>query len=135
VLLPASEIARPDLAAALAARGAEVTTVTAYRTVVGEGGVDLPRLLTGGGVDAVTLASSSAVDGLVTRLEREGGNPARLAAIPLVCIGAATRQTALEHGFEHAIAAERSTLDGLIEALARALGPTDAGGTRWSRVS
>lgn len=135
VLLPASEIARPELANALAARGAEVTTVTAYRTVIGEGGVDLPRLLAGSGVDAITLASSSAVDGLVARLSREGGSPSSLRGVPLVCIGERTRQTALERGLAAAVAAERSTLAGLIEALARRLSPDNAGGATWSRAS
>jgi uroporphyrinogen-III synthase len=135
VLLPASEIARPELATALAARGAEVTTVSAYRTVVGEGGVDLPRLLADGEVDAVTFASSSAVDGLVARLSREGGAPSTLREVPLVCIGERTRQTALERGFDTAVAAERSTLGGLIAALERRLSPDNAGGARWSRAS
>ena len=135
VLLPASEIARPELANALAARGAEVKVVTAYRTVAGEGGVDLPRLLADGGVDAITLASSSAVDGLIARLNREGGSLASLRGVPLVCIGERTRQTALERGLDAAVAAERSTLPGLIEALVRRLSPDNAGGATWSRAS
>jgi uroporphyrinogen-III synthase len=135
VLLPAADIARPDLAALLSERGAAVTTVAAYRTVVGQGGVDLPRLLAGGGVDAVTLASSSAVDGLITRLTAEGGTVALLNDVPMVCIGARTRETALDRGFETAIAAARSTLDGLMEALERVLAPIEEEGAAWSRAS
>jgi uroporphyrinogen-III synthase len=135
VFLPGSEIARPELAAALTERGAAVTAVTAYRTVVGTGGVDLPGLLRDGGVDAAILASSSATEGLVERLNRDGGTVSLLDGLPLVCIGERTRETALKLGLVRASAAERATLDGLIEVLERVLEPTDAGVTRWSRAS
>jgi uroporphyrinogen-III synthase len=69
VLIPQSEIASPDLAEALRAKGAIVTTVTAYRTIAGSGGVNLPALLARGEVDAIVFASSSAVDGFFARLE------------------------------------------------------------------
>jgi uroporphyrinogen-III synthase len=80
VLIPQSEIASPDLAEALRAKGAVVTTVTAYRTVTGSGGVDLPALLARGEVDAVVFASSSAVEGFVARLE--GASRCRVSKLP-----------------------------------------------------
>jgi uroporphyrinogen-III synthase len=134
VLLPASEIADPELALGLTGRGAEVTTVPAYRTVVGAGGVDLPRLLTERRVDAVTLASASAVAGLVARLASEGCDSTLLNDVPLVCIGERTRRAALAHRLEWAVVAERATLEGLIETLERVLARHEDKGARWSRA-
>jgi uroporphyrinogen-III synthase len=82
VLIPQSEIAAPDLAEALRAKGAVVTTVTAYRTVVGSGGVDLPALLARGEIDAVVFASSSAVEGYFARLEGAGDSRDRVSKPP-----------------------------------------------------
>jgi uroporphyrinogen-III synthase len=75
VLIPQSEIAAPDLAEELTAKGAIVTTVTAYRTVTGSGGVDLPALLARNEVDAIVFASSSAVDGFFARLAGRAETP------------------------------------------------------------
>ena len=58
----------------LLANGVEVEAVTAYRTVLGSGGVDVPRLLREGRVDAVVFASPSAVDNMAVRFERENGD-------------------------------------------------------------
>ena len=117
VLIPQSEIATSDLAEALRAKGAIVTVVTAYRTVVGSGGVDLPALLARGEVDAVILASSSAVDRCAERLNREGGNIVSLAGMPIVCIGPGTARIAQGHGLSSLIVPEEQTLAGVIHAL------------------
>ncbi len=76
VLVCQADIARPVLVETLAAGGAAVTSVVAYRTVIGSGGVDLPALLRAGQVDAVTFTSSSTVRNLLIRLDAEGGSAA-----------------------------------------------------------
>jgi uroporphyrinogen-III synthase len=121
VLLPQSEIAPPDLANALSTRGAGVTTVTAYRTVTGQGGVRLTPLLVRGDVDAVTFASSSAVNGFMSRLTGEGSGLDLLAGIPIACIGRSTADTAMAHGFATPIVPVEQTLAGLVDTLELAL--------------
>ncbi|MEP6988553.1 MAG: uroporphyrinogen-III synthase, partial [Chloroflexota bacterium] len=59
VLLPQSAIAEPILATTLSAMEATVTSVIAYQTVIGSGGVDLVMLLRSGDVDTITLTSAS----------------------------------------------------------------------------
>ncbi len=127
VLWPASEIASPEVANLLRQRGAAVTEVTAYRTVTGIGGVDLPRLLRNRQVDAVTFASPSAIDGLIARLQAEGGDLADLDGVVVVCLGPMTQDAALSRGFGHSLMSAAPTLTGLIETLAAAL-PPPAGG-------
>lgn len=118
VLLPQSEIARPALAAALRARGADVTAVTAYRTVCGRGGVNLVPLLRAGEVDAVAFTSSSTVRCFVERLRDEGGDLQDLTGVAIACIGAQTRQTAEACGLTAAVTPETFSLEDLAGALA-----------------
>jgi uroporphyrinogen-III synthase len=132
VLLPQSEIAPLDLANALTARGVIVTTVTAYRTVIGQGGAQLTPLVARGEVDAITFASSSAVDGFVTRLADEGSGPDLLAGIPTVCIGSSTANTAVANGFAAPIVPVEQTLTGLVDTLDLAL---SAGHTSKGTIS
>jgi uroporphyrinogen-III synthase len=61
ILLPQSEIARPILADRLSERGAVVSAAVAYRTVMGQGGEDVPSLLTSGQIEAITFTSASTV--------------------------------------------------------------------------
>src|SRR5262249_8507629 len=122
VLWPVSDIARPEAADLLRQRAA-VTVVTAYRTVVGTGGVDLPHLLKTGQVDAVAFASPSAVDGFVSRLGAEGGDLADLAGVAVACLGPSTRETALSRGLAQSRMSATPTLPALIETLQAALQP------------
>lgn len=117
VLLPESALARPALEDRLVARGAIVTTVTAYQTVCGRGGVDLPALLAQKQVDALTFTSSSTVTYLLERLAREGGLPEAALDLCAACIGAKTAATARECGFRTIITAAEATLDSLVDAL------------------
>jgi uroporphyrinogen-III synthase len=105
------------LADALTARGANVTTVTAYRTVTGRGGVNMPALIASGEIDAVVLASSSAVDGCAARLQAQGGAIRLLQSIPTVCIGPGTARTAAHHGLTGTVVALEHSLGGVLEAL------------------
>jgi uroporphyrinogen-III synthase len=119
MLLPQSAAADGTLARALAERGATVSSVVAYRVGVGTGGVDLPRLLAARAVDAITLASGSAVSNLVARLESDGGDAAQLAAVAVACIGDSTAATARQRGLRIDVIAAPHTVAGLCAALDR----------------
>jgi uroporphyrinogen-III synthase len=119
MLLPQSAAADDTLARALAKRGASVSGVIAYRVGVGTGGVDLPRLLAARAVDAITLASGSALTNLMARLERDGGDVAQLAAISVACIGDNTAATARQRGLRVDVTAAPQTVAGLCAALDR----------------
>jgi uroporphyrinogen-III synthase len=117
VLLPQSAIAPPDLAGALTAKGATVRTVTAYQTTIGNGGVRFAEFLALGLVDAVVIASSSAVVGFVSRLTGEGLSVAVLCNVPVVCIGQSTVSTARQRGFQSPVVPDEQTLGGVVGAL------------------
>ena len=129
VLLLQSEIAPPALADALSDRGAIVTTLAAYRTVTGQGGVNLTNLLAQGTVDAVLFASSSAVDGCAARLRIEGGHIELLNPIPTICIGPGTAKSARAQGLVAPVLPAEQTLDGLVATLETALAKTREGST------
>ena len=117
VLIPASAIAPPSLAARLTMRGAEVTVVAAYRTVRGTGGANVPALLAQKQVDAVTFTSASAVENFMARLRAESGNRTDLASVCIACIGPQTATMAEAHGLQVEVMPTTHTLDGLIAAL------------------
>jgi uroporphyrinogen-III synthase len=115
-LLPVSDKARDVLAAGLAARGAHVDSVVAYRTVPpAEAGPALAAALAEG-VDAVTFASPSAVDNFVELAPTIG------AAVPAAVIGPVTEARARSVGLRVLATAEPSTAEGLAAALVGVLG-------------
>lgn len=115
ILLPQADIASLQLADALARRGAQVTAVTAYRTVIGQGGVAVPALLARGAVDAITFASPSAVQHFIWRLIDEGGSTQDLGAVLLACLGPTTLHKARECGLSHATMPPVATLEQLVD--------------------
>lgn len=141
VLLPQADIAAPALSEGLAAAGAAVTAVTAYRTVDypaaaerrlavapedGDGGPQPPSyaLLTPetaaaeiaqGRIAAVIAASPSAV----RRIAALGP----LAGCRLVVIGRSTAEQATTVGLTVAAVAAEPTPEGLVAAVAKALNP------------
>lgn len=117
VLLPQSAAASPELAETLTKRGARVTAVNAYRTVVGSGGEDLPALVETNDIDAVVFASPSAVTGLIARFGAEGGDIEVLRHVLVVCIGPETAKRARARGFDHLTVASNHTVPGIMEAL------------------
>jgi uroporphyrinogen III methyltransferase/synthase len=117
VLLPLSSLAEATLAEALRARGASVTCVVAYRTVIGSGGADLPLLLRREEIDAITLTSSSAATNLQRRVLHEGGDETLLRRVPIGCIGARTADTARAQGLRVVAVPEEHSLGGLVAAL------------------
>ncbi len=121
VLIPASAIARSELSERLSSRGANVTTVTAYRTIRGRGGEDVPGQIAGGAIAAVSFCSPSAVEGFCERYRKEGGEPDALQCVGFACIGGTTLTACRRQGLPEPVVASESTLPGLVEALERAI--------------
>jgi uroporphyrinogen-III synthase len=119
VLYPRSDLARDALASGLAAAGAIVQEVEAYRTLP-ETEVDpeARRLAERGEVDVVTFASPSSVRNLAAAL---GGDLSALIRARVVCVGPITARAAEEHGLPpHAVATDASVA-GLVAAATAAL--------------
>lgn len=117
VLLPESAIARPVLADMLRERGAGVTVITAYHTARGSGGVDVPALLSGHGIDAITFTSTSTVTNFLERIREEGGSVPQALGLCAACIGPVTADAARRYGFKNVVVPEEYTLSGMTEAL------------------
>lgn len=118
VLLPQSTLANDLLEISLRERGAEVTRVDAYRTVLAEGGDSVPDLLYEGKIDIVTFTSGSTVRGFRKRLQAVRGTLDMLDHVVVACIGPSTAATARQYGLTvHVLPAEH-TAQGLVKALA-----------------
>lgn len=109
-LLPAAELARPELAAGLRAAGWNVDAVVAYRTV--RPPVDPAAVEVVEGADAVLFTSPSTVERF---LDTAGSG--RVPPL-VVCIGTSTAGCAAEHGLDVAAVAADQTDRGLVTALA-----------------
>ncbi len=115
VLVVQAQDARAVLASRLRAMRFAVTAVAAYSTVL-HAPADLESALAG--VDVVTLASASAVRSLVGALGADAA-PDKLRGRLLACIGPVTETEARRAGLHVELTPERSTVDGLVEALCR----------------
>ncbi len=112
ILLPQSNIARTVLADLLNKAGAEVTSVVAYRTVTGIGGVSLKDVR---GADGLTFTSPSTVKGFVERMSG-------LLELPVACIGPITEKVALEAGFTHVVTpSQEYNLAAMLDVLEQSL--------------
>lgn len=109
-LLARADIARKTLAEGLAARGAIVEEIAAYRTVPRSTGPLPPA------ADIVTFTSSSTVQGYVNCLG--GRRPAEvLQQSQVVCIGPVTAATAQELGVPVHAVAKAYTIEGILKIL------------------
>ena len=116
VLCLRADIAPQGLEDALAAKGWTPDRVAAYRT-------KMPRrlppqaseALEEGRVDAVTFTSASTVRGFVGAVGVVRGGP------KVVCIGPVTAREARARGFRVAAVATPHTIEGMVEAIERAL--------------
>jgi uroporphyrinogen-III synthase len=117
VLLPQSAIARPVLAEKLREAGARVTTVDAYRTGIGRGGVNLGEYFWRGDVDAVTFTSASTVHHFMRRLKRENGSAGMLIDVVVACIGPVTADAARAHDLPVKVVPTEHTLEELVAGL------------------
>jgi uroporphyrinogen-III synthase len=121
VLCLRADIAPPGLEDALRAKGWSPSRVDAYRTVLSRRlPAEAREALRRGAVDAVTLTSASTVLGFVRAL---AGPPATEPARRprYVCIGPVTAREARAAGLAVAAVARPHTVDGLVEAVVRAL--------------
>lgn len=122
VLLPAGNLAGPELANELRGRGLLVDVVTAYHTVPDHDGIAmLAAELRGDALDAVVFTSGStarfAADGLGPAAMMVLGNGPNRPAV--VCIGPATAAAARECGLAVHAVADPSTTEGVMDALRR----------------
>ncbi|MCP5026850.1 MAG: uroporphyrinogen-III synthase [Actinomycetia bacterium] len=114
--------ARPELVDRLRAMGWSVEPVIAYRTITP---VHPPELLEQvATADAVTFTASSTVQRFLSVAGAE--------RMPdtVVCIGPVTATTAREAGLEVSLVADPHTVEGLVDAVSRALLSPPAGGPR-----
>jgi len=120
ILLPRAAGARAVLPETLAARGASVDEVVAYRAVT-PADADVPGLraaLAAGDIDALTFTSSSTVRHFVELIGRE--RVATLCGAPrpvVACIGPVTAETAREAGLTVAVCPADYTAPALAAAL------------------
>lgn len=117
ILLPLSALDNNEMIRALMRRGARVTGMTAYQPGMSHSGVDLPKLLADGAVDAITLTSGSTANNLVRRLQSEGGDTQALQGVCVACIGPSTAQVAEALRLRADVIASEHTLAGLVQAL------------------
>ncbi|HLK12719.1 MAG TPA: uroporphyrinogen-III C-methyltransferase [Candidatus Binatia bacterium] len=121
VLLPRAAGARPVLPETLAARGAHVDEVIAYRAVPPPGAdvAGMRAALAAGTVDALTFTSSSTVRNFVALVGRDALAPAAGRRPPVVaCIGPVTAATARGLGLAVAVEPQTYTVPALAAALA-----------------
>lgn len=124
ILLPQADIARTVIADGLAAAGATVDTVVAYRTLAPEGADTDAIRRSLAAVDIATFASPSAVRNLMSLV---GGE---LPEMLIVCIGPVTARAAMELGLRVDAVAEEFSSDGLIDAVLQVADVMKQGGSR-----
>jgi uroporphyrinogen-III synthase len=116
ILLARADVASPELEESLRAKGWTPVRVEAYRTVLEERlPADARAALDAGGVDAVAFTSASTVRGFL------GAAGITTRGMPAVCIGPVTAAAAREAGFDVIAEADPHTVEGLVEAISRAL--------------
>ena len=117
VLLARADLANPELAVILRAKGWEATEVVAYHTVpVGRLDPAARRRLDGGEVDWVAFTASSTVEGF---LRGYGGPPPP--GVRVAAIGPVTADTARSAGIPVATTATEHTIGGLVQAIEHAV--------------
>ena len=119
VLLPRGNLARDMLPSALQKAGADVTAVTAYRTVpvdLDRGGPDIRRMLREGRVDVVTFTSGSSVRNFARGLG-EAQAADLLRRVEIACIGPVTAEVANRLDIATTIMPAESTVPAMLQAI------------------
>lgn len=117
VLLPLAAGARSVLAEGLAALGAIVHQIEAYRSVPDlEGAQELRRQLDARDVDVITFTASSTIENFVAAVGADTGGAV------VATIGPITAETARRYGLPVDVEAAEHTIPGLIRALLRHFG-------------
>lgn len=115
ILAPRADIAPPDLVDLLGAQGADVTEVTAYRTLPDCSGAQaVIERIRANDLDWITFTSSSTVRNFLTAVPADllTGSGTRL-----VSIGPSTSETLREFGLEPSAQADPFTIDGVVNAV------------------
>ncbi|MBE0596163.1 MAG: uroporphyrinogen-III C-methyltransferase [Desulfuromonadales bacterium] len=115
VLYPRAALSRELICRELTAAGARVAVPVLYRTVPPPGGGEQLQAILAQGVDAVTFTSSSTVENFVALAGPD--HLQRLAATPLLSIGAQTSRTLRRLGLPVAAEARETTLEAMAQAL------------------
>lgn len=119
-LLPRADIAREVLPDELRKNGADVTEVTAYRTVLAEiereGDPDIYRMLLEKRIDVVTFTSASTVKNFVQIFGAEQAADL-LNATAVASIGPVTAEAAEQYGIKTAILPKQYTIPALVDAI------------------
>jgi len=119
LLLPRANIARKILPEQLLEWGMEVDDVIVYETVKNSEGITAVQAkIKQGQIDMITFTSSSTVKNFCEMLDMES-NPALLNGIKIACIGPITAETARSLGLQVDGIAEKSTIEDLVNLLAR----------------
>ena len=118
ILLPRSDLADKRLAFTLKKRGAIVSEITAYKTVMPHSSIPLLSNIVEG--DFILFASASSVHNFV-RLIGPRKQENLLRVISAICIGPVTAEVAQRYGFRVKIIAKTHTIDGLVTALIRSI--------------
>jgi uroporphyrinogen III methyltransferase / synthase len=122
VLVPRADTGRELLGPELRTAGADVTDVTAYRTIVAEpereGEPDIYRMLLDRRIDAVTFTSASSVRTFVRVLGEEQAADL-LQQTTVACIGPVTANAAAQLGIATTLMPGEYTIAALVNALVR----------------
>lgn len=126
VLLARSSRARDVIPDALCEQGVHLDVVEAYRTEIpAESITQIQQLFSDDGkkhsLDAATFTSSSTVDNFF-KLLRASGLCSVPQNLPAISIGPITSKTLVDHHWPPAAEADPHTVDGLVDAVVRALG-------------
>ena len=121
ILLPRAKIATADLPKGLRDRGAHVNDVPLYDTVKvasdGEKNRDeIETDLLNGRIDLVTFTSSSTVTNFLEMFPAHTPETL-LADVKVGVIGPETQKTAIEHGIQVDMVAEKATIESFVEAI------------------
>ena len=131
VLLPRADIAREALVDELRKAGAEVTEVTAYRTVLAEidreGDPDIYRMLLEKRIDVVTFTSASTVRNFMKVFGAEQAVDL-LRTTAVASIGPVTAEAAEQYGITTSIMPKEHTIQALAEAIVGHFGRVKASG-------
>ncbi len=120
IVAVASDIARPELAAALTAAGARVTTLIGYvNTPVTTMDDDLRTRIAVGQMEAVTFASPSSVAAFVKMI---GVDLPALSGAAMIAIGPTTARAMVEQDLPVHATAEESTAQGVVATLVHYFG-------------
>ena len=127
LLLLRAEAGREALSVGLERVGALIDDLAVYRTMTPEESRErVKELLSGEGVDAIALTSSSTLTNLLSLLD---GDASALNGAALACIGPVTAATASAAGLHVDVVASEATVAALADALVDHFSSTLAGGT------